>query len=110
MTQKHTAGSWEIRGKPEYGRDYERWKVLVHTGEVSFVLACAPYVAEAEANARLIAAAPDLLEALKALVEAAQSTRYETETHYDQEIVNLYPISGALEAAILVINKAEGIS
>lgn len=83
-TQKasHTPGQWIFEGSPsstkvwsnEKGRSIEICKVTPR-GEVS--------ESEGEANARLIAAAPDLLEACKAFVDLFQNCdmRPEDECH-----------------------------
>ena len=65
--QKHTPGPWEA----EWHRKYKQWNVFPESGKavVSVTDLCGEYSKEeTEANARLIAAAPDLLEALKAIV------------------------------------------
>ena len=54
----------------------------------------------AEANARLIAAAPEMYEALKAVVQWADDLRY-----YSDEGTELAPVFQAARAAVL---KAEG--
>lgn len=65
MTEKHTPGPWSI-GK--YG------DVTDATGEVVRAKGLAlTRGAEAEANARLIAAAPDMLAALKAVLRSAET-------------------------------------
>lgn len=61
----HTAGPWQV-----YMGDYDgqRAAVIAHTEDMLVVARCPPFEAAnetVEANARLIAAAPDLLEALK---------------------------------------------
>lgn len=71
--QEHTPGPWTAEGvfvshNTGEGLDYSHTPVaLVDSGETKTTPACrrkhAPYLAEAYANARLIAAAPELLEA-----------------------------------------------
>lgn len=64
MSTKHTPGPWMIAGKTVYALNedgYNRFSALVqdaHTKESELV-----------ANARLIAAAPELLEALQMLTD-----------------------------------------
>lgn len=74
--EKHTPGPWVVSiGPPEHVK-YEMHKTrIIPGGERDFIIATAEYgtygppmVGEADANARLIAAAPELLEALKAAV------------------------------------------
>lgn len=60
---KHTPGSWTMRADPTGGMSHEIYG--------SFVTIARTYAAarEHEANARLIAAAPDLLAACKAIAK-----------------------------------------
>jgi len=66
---KHTPGNWEYTSEYPYGRDIRTDNIWIgdvkgpHDGIEGF-----PSSEECEANARLIAAAPDLLEALEELV------------------------------------------
>lgn len=72
MTQTtHTPGPWEVLAGPEWGGFTVGGQRIVATmREWGFP-------GEAEANARLIAAAPDLLAAL----ESAEDVLSETDTH-----------------------------
>ena len=66
--QKHTPGPWEA----EWHRKYKQWNVFPESGKavVSVTDLCGEYSKEeTEANARLIAAAPELLEALQGLLD-----------------------------------------
>jgi hypothetical protein len=68
MSAKHTPGPWELKsegwkGQFIYGTDE-------HAKGVRFIAKVSLDFDGAEANARLIAAAPELLEALKGLDEA----------------------------------------
>lgn len=69
MNTQHTAGPWEIRPSSN-SNNGAGWRDIVSTGgEFS-----PAYVGEAlEQDARLIAAAPDLLAALRAYVELEES-------------------------------------
>jgi hypothetical protein len=84
MNTKHTPGPWRV--DPDHFRD-----VQTTDGAIEICLAeggepygknlfSVPPIEEAHANARLIAAAPDLLEALKAILEDMDS---EHGTDYD---------------------------
>ena len=101
---KHTSGPWtiecgknysnEIVGKSKTGKDW----VLART------TAAKVGRDQDDANARLIAAAPDLLEALKAMVDK-----------FDSEIHNEYDGTSMLKDRLseanfarLIIAKAEG--
>lgn len=77
METKHTPGPWKLR-KPLHPGSHYRFEVLKADRNGIYK----PYVADvrsmdsngddnSEANARLIAAAPDLLAALEALTESA---------------------------------------
>ena len=75
-TAKHTPGPWSIGelspGKPYVFVDEERTIALLYDKRTSFPQASISdnqylYEGQAEANARLIAAAPDLLEALEGM-------------------------------------------
>ena len=87
-----------------------RWKVEEYTGHPHFeiyeiyankpcqrVASCEDHLSETEANAHLIAACPDLLEACKAIAALAKG----------QGQVNMIQVAGQAAAAIA---KAEGRS
>lgn len=67
---KHTPGPWTFKGRTVRGphpRDPEgRTRIVVNA-----IWDRGTYVGEAEANARLIAAAPELLEALEIALDCA---------------------------------------
>ncbi len=70
MTTNHTPGPWYVTGR------LTRYvEARIDGGLIQEVAACGPTEADGgygphqEANARLIAAAPDLLEALEMLIE-----------------------------------------
>ena len=65
---KHTPGSWRLLFKAAQGV----W-VIEGPGRFRFVAFVIAHDAEDEANARLIAAAPDLLAALRALFYAFEN-------------------------------------
>lgn len=88
-TGKHTAGPWSISGPRErnYGDGVIFTEYLVHVGDknpgnaLSIVSlggagAISTRDEDVHANARLIAAAPDLLEACKAAVEVLTCNRF----------------------------------
>lgn len=92
----HTPGPWRV------GADREQWKwrnVLGGEQPADFSVAAVPKnlplrsLEEGEANARLIAAAPDLLAACKTIIQA-----YE----------NADVAPDALDAAYAAVKKAEG--
>jgi len=73
MTTKHTPGPWrakKVRTLIHIGGDSGVCEISVSASHVheDFPGAKMAYIARQEANAHLIAAAPDLLEALQALV------------------------------------------
>ena len=72
MTTKHTPGDWYVTG------EMTRYiNVRIGGGLIQEVASCGPteadggYGSQQEANARLIAAAPDLLEALRGVLRIA---------------------------------------
>ena len=66
MSAKHTQGPWKLTKGTAFEYDH-----LIHDEDKNAVVCFGPYgcrtKAETKANARLIAAAPDLLEALQGL-------------------------------------------
>ena len=60
---KHTPGPWELESDEQSGKAIY---VTVRTGELDHAIA----TVDTPCNARLIAAAPDMLEALQAIAEA----------------------------------------
>lgn len=63
-TQEHTPGEWIAKGTSVWSKDRSRY-ILIPSPQVSIKM-----VAEAEANARLIAAAPSLLDVAEEALEA----------------------------------------
>lgn len=69
---KHTNGPWQIQKLEENHHGYENWKTFAIRSPQNVCLAVIGDVdryheKDHEANAHLIAAAPDMLEALKAI-------------------------------------------
>ena len=60
---KHTPGPWEFRKQP-----YEPWTIYANGNSIMGNETYYPWVPYKEADWHLIAAAPDLLEALQAMV------------------------------------------
>jgi hypothetical protein len=90
----HTPGPWEIAGPNGYGdidghrvRDPRGYILAVAIGDVPEL--------SPEANARLIASAPDLLEALKAVTQSTEWPTMERDTQ---------------DAVLAAIAKAEAAS
>lgn len=94
---EHTPGPWTIAERSKFDRDDEPSFEIVADDAAAFVAALVPN----EADARLIAAAPDLLAALEALVEKGETP---------------HPLSGRaptvraedIPAALAAIEKAKG--
>ena len=85
-TQKHTPGPWKLEREGKI-------RLLVRTQPDR----CYAFHPDDEANARLIASAPDLLEALKALVALVDYSDFK---HPESQ--------GLLETSQTAIDKAEG--
>lgn len=75
MNTKHTPGAWEVTGSGMLGKGAS--EVTIRAVGFRLLVAKMPKNADAEANARLIAAAPDLLAACVVALEA--------ETHISPE-------------------------
>ena len=91
MTQsKHTPGPWEVQGSTYITVNS---LILAHCKQMGHVA-----LEEAEANSRLIAAAPDLLEALKVAIDIRKNP----------EGVSFEAVKAFIERAEAVIAKAEG--
>ena len=73
---KHTPGPWTVAGP---SGDLEIWSREAHKS-IAF-LASYPDPANEAANARLIAAAPELLEALEGLMEWREEIRADLRLH-----------------------------
>lgn len=67
---KHTPGPWRYHGFV-VDSDFSGWRVYLPTKYRRVITVEGTSAAEADANARLIAAAPDLLAALKAAFQPA---------------------------------------
>jgi hypothetical protein len=85
----HTPGPWEVKETPE--SSFQNWIVLA--GRFRIVNVDGRRDSEAEANAYLIAAAPNLLAALRELADAIDENRVTI---------------GAVNEARALIAKAEG--
>jgi hypothetical protein len=77
MSAKHTKGPWSVRCNY-----FSRWEILYSGGVLAGISkhddpASPPPVNETEANARLIAAAPELLEALTEVIADLQFSEVE---------------------------------
>lgn len=93
MTTKHTPGPWEVL---EYGKDDNGKDIPLHLIWVDNPFPCLIaqicFAPRSEANARLIAMAPEMLDALKRII----ATRYQSDMSSFE----------ALEHAELIIQKA----
>ena len=97
-TPKHTPGPWRIHRYAACVVEGEDGRTVATTGGYSDNTSDGAYVVENEANAHLIAAAPDLLATLKSTVIALEECA---------DCLDSYRI-GQLEAARSAIAKAEG--
>jgi len=79
MMSKHTPGPWKAEQCDIYGDDSTRWSVLTAEYQQDFFIASIENGAPGDcldteaANARLIAAAPDLLEACQAMLDGYEA-------------------------------------
>ena len=116
-TQTHTPGPWkqfETRtGEPhpwnEGAADYERAILANDNIKIAVMEQWHPDLeAEANANAALIAAAPDLLAALEAVLATSQGpTKMQIESEADYEAA-LIAYHQAVDAGVDAIRKAKG--
>lgn len=83
MTDKHTPGSWEVDFH-DAGTGNCQWCIVREDGDTVAVSPVGPQAFN-KANARLIAAAPALLEALKTTWKQLESTRLTLHTSLCQE-------------------------
>jgi hypothetical protein len=89
VSAQHTPGPW--RTDPDFARDVQSadGKIAIYSpfqcgdDRIKELRLFAPLRSEAEANARLIAAAPDLLAALRALTDWV-----EDQACFDDDLVN----------------------
>lgn len=98
----HTPGPWTKVNGELFGPHGRR--VLVSDSGIGVVCGSNPDP-EHEANARLIAAAPELLEALRDLLRAVGRAGYD-----DADSGELFELDSAAEEARAVIAKATGVA
>lgn len=108
MSAQHTPGPWSVASKPS---SVVGWPVCAELGtEVAYVqtlvFAGQPIPKEAQANARLIAAAPELLEALEAV--SAEYRRLNPMRTADVHKMGCKCIRCAIDFADAAIAKARG--
>lgn len=102
---KHTPGPWRAEKHPQHDHVHcsELWTIIAGEPDDCSDAEIAQVIAyEAEANARLIAAAPDLLAALQSAKDIM-----ENEEWWHDPLDGLYPTRFVIEEAIA---KAEGRS
>lgn len=97
---KHTPGPWDV--------DYHTTSILPYKYTISSIQETG---SEAEANARLIAAAPELLEALQIIANALSPNSLPVNgmmASYDHALMVREEADRAFEIAIAAIAKATG--
>ncbi|HHA2761819.1 TPA: hypothetical protein ACOEQU_000129 [Stenotrophomonas maltophilia] len=77
MSSKHTPGPWVVTPHPMTNVDVFAVGVIMDDKEMQYGLSHTICYENAEANARLIAAAPELLEALTKKVQDAEQRMFE---------------------------------
>ena len=95
----HTPGPWRRNVE---GRNEDAWRVVSESKATGYIAFIPPQHENAEANSRLIAAAPSLLEALKNTLDALYN-----ETHGEDDTSYVREVKADARAAIA---KAEGSS
>lgn len=103
MSTKHTPAPWFTKRE---GFSTVYVEARIGGGWIQEVAACGPTEdgqLQQEANARLIAAAPELLEALKAVIEGCEYSCIANECNWH---VKTMPKNAALEKARAAIAKA----
>lgn len=75
MSGQHTPGPWELDGIAIAGSDHRMGDVCLMGDPAQYAGDTADMCDNWEANARLISAAPDLLEALRACAKWMETTR-----------------------------------
>ncbi len=105
---KYTPGPWKVttdrHGRPTMVFSVSRGKGVAKTAWDGYAEQSDKEAAEEAANARLIAAAPDLLEALKKLLESEDLDIYPSSIECGYE----FDAEKWAEAARAVVAKAEG--
>lgn len=102
LASNHTPGPWEIEDRKDGGRTVVDSAGRSITFTPQFEGAAARSIEEAIANARLIAAAPDLLDAIVEMIMLADEGAF-----IDLADVEATPVSRKLRAAIA---KAQAVS
>jgi hypothetical protein len=101
MKSKHTDGKWELRGNRLFVKDTYKSIAIIEV-QNNFDIQKFKTIEDTEqiANAKLIAAAPDLLEALTHLVHNGGLMKYVSELEENSLLTEWY------NKSINVINKA----
>lgn len=100
---KHTPGPWRV--------SYERGTTQILTADNESIMCDEtyyPWVPKNDADWHLIAAAPDLLEALAPLDDAARDRAADAPEWQDADTVSIVVTIGDLRKALAVIAKAKG--
>ena len=84
MSASHTKGPWEASDRGDYD-DFDGDSRVVLGDDIRVAVVHDRGTQEAEANARLIAAAPDMLEALEAMEVAYEAENNEAEFFKDYD-------------------------
>jgi len=95
---EHTPGNWRIQNASD---TYNRYQIEANGWGI--ILRCEDTSNESQANARLIAAAPELLEALRSLYYAVSD---EEDDYPDSQLYHI--VMNATKRAQAAIDKATG--
>lgn len=108
MSAKHTPGPWEAVPDPVKIRGRSVWRTLVRAKYMEICTVSGTVAAGLEeANAALIGAAPDLLDALRSIVDKWDGGK---DGHGRSLVLNSPEFWAAIKDARAAITKAEGKS
>ena len=118
-TVKHTPGPWAIaKGQGPYSErpeNYQPWDVLAVDDDNEHLRICTladDFTRTGEANARLIASGPELLEALKSLIQLITDGKLVRDISKDNQFMSFLEQSKELVTVLtnanIAITKAEG--
>lgn len=102
---EHSDGPWTYEDEPSsgYREIYNSWGNTIAKVEAWDGDNAPEFMAQAEANARLIAAAPDLLEACRSFLSIVNAA-----CEMNEKILRLSELDAQINLALFAVSKAEG--